>query len=39
MSDLVEKNTFTRGVTSDLGACSVTTPMRPEVSRTSEPTG
>ena len=39
MFDLVEKNTLTRGVVSDFPVCSITTPMRPELSRTKEPIG
>ena len=38
-SDLVEKNTLTLGVTSEAVFCSTTPAMRPDSSRTSEPTG
>jgi hypothetical protein len=34
-----EKNTFTRGVSSDWPFCSTTTPSRSDSMRTSDPTG
>src|SRR3569832_715472 len=37
--DLVEKNTLTRGASSDFSDCSTTTARRPDASLTSEPTG
>jgi hypothetical protein len=39
MFDLVEKNSFTFGATSEPSLCSTTTPSRPERMRTSEPIG
>src|SRR5690606_1973964 len=39
VSLLIEKNTLTRGVSSESGCCSITTPRRPLASRTSEPAG
>ena len=39
MLDFVEKKTLTKGVVKDLPVCSITTPIRPEVNRTKEPTG